>query len=125
MSLSTAMSDFVETHQERRAAGASSLDVRECLETLLASLGRERRELARLRASLREKQGLLLSEDTQDSRLHRTVCGLVELAAQEDHGGEVADLAAQCLGELGPVDFNSTVLRPNEHILTEGEIMIP
>ncbi len=88
----------------------------ERLEDLLTVLRRDKDGLKKMIPPSGEG---LLSEDTAGSPLHRLVSKLADLAANSPVA-EITELASKCLGELGPVELGSTVIRPERYVVSEG-----
>ncbi len=96
----------------------------ESLRSLLTALQAGIADLAGMVADLGETRGL--SEDATDSLLHRTIHRLVEIASssvgqQKDGNGSVAQLAARCLGEIGPCELHTLVVQPEEFVSAKPE----
>lgn len=85
----------------------------EGLKHLKLQLSNKKTELIKLYARLHHIRGF--SEECQESILHQLICMLVKLTTSSD---QVISLeAARCLGELGPADLTTTVLKPEKNII--------
>ncbi|XP_068082647.1 serine-protein kinase ATM [Anabrus simplex] len=80
----------------------------EGLQHIRIQLSQRKKELKIMYNDLKSIRGF--SEDCANSILHQLICTLVELASHSDPG--MRQEAARCLGELGPADLTTTVLRP-------------
>lgn len=80
----------------------------EGLKNLHRMLADRKEELREMYENLDGMRGF--SEDCHESLLHRLVCMLVELASEQN--SDVKTEAAKCLGELGPADLTTLVLKP-------------
>ncbi|XP_024081635.1 serine-protein kinase ATM-like isoform X2 [Cimex lectularius] len=93
------------------AAGSQNLDPSyrtEGLEHLCQQLIVKKDELAKFYEELRMSRGL--SEDCAQSLLHRLIISLIQLTTSNN--SEITKCAAQCLGEIGPCNLTTLVLKP-------------
>nr|CAD7397996.1 unnamed protein product [Timema cristinae] len=73
-------------------------------------LSEKKWELRQMYSDMRTMRGF--SEDCATSPLHRLICALVELTVTPDN--QVSEEASRCLGELGPVDLATMILKPEQ-----------
>lgn len=78
---------------------------------------RNKAELSKLYAELHDMEGY--SEDCEESILHQLICMLVQLASSSD--SDIRLEAARCLGELGPADLTTMVLKPEKKLKADIE----
>uniref|UniRef100_A0A1B6BXN6 Serine/threonine-protein kinase ATM n=4 Tax=Clastoptera arizonana TaxID=38151 RepID=A0A1B6BXN6_9HEMI len=81
----------------------------EGLRSLRIQLSEKKEELAKLYEDLKTMKGF--SEDCERSVLHRAICLLIKLISNENPAVRME--AARCLGELGPGNLTTLVLKPD------------
>lgn len=86
----------------------------EGLVTLKEQLSLKKNELTEIYNQLQDQHGF--SEDCEKSLIHRLVFTLLQFVQGFDEVKAVE--AAKCLGELGPSDLSSIVLKPDHQIYT-------
>ncbi len=92
-------------------------DHSETLNDLLEALTLKRKELSVLLADLNDSSNGL-EEDAEKSLIHKSLCRLFSMATGLDCTS--SNVAAQCLGQIGPCNLSTLVLMPQKFIQTKG-----
>ncbi|GLV35047.1 telomere fusion [Carabus blaptoides fortunei] len=103
-------------HFLNASGGLDMTDRTEGLQHLKIQLSTKKSELAKLYADLHKLRGFC--GDCEESILHQLICMLVKLTSS--FNSRVSLEAARCLGELGPADLTTLVLKPERSIIEEG-----
>ncbi|KDR18216.1 Serine-protein kinase ATM [Zootermopsis nevadensis] len=100
-------------------AGNKNLGCRaEGLKHLRTQLSEKKQELNMLYKELNDMRGF--SEDCAKSLLHQLICMLVELTSVPD--SRIRQEASRCLGELGPANLTTMILKPEESQELQGNV---